>query len=42
MQHILKGYQGLSLLFSLNWDRLIYLSTIIVALMIGGFLGTLL
>lgn len=42
MQHILKGYSGLNLLFRLNWDRLIYLATIVVALMIGSFIGSIL
>ncbi len=41
MQHIASGYRGLSLLFDLNWDRIIYLSTILVALMLGGFIGSL-
>ena len=41
MQQIMRGYRGLSLLFSLNWDRLVYLATILVALMLGGFVGSL-
>ncbi|MEO3414238.1 hypothetical protein AAFO92_06240 [Roseovarius sp. CAU 1744] len=41
MQHIMHGYRGLSLLFNLNWDRLVYLATILVALMLGGFVGSL-
>ncbi|WP_306114085.1 MULTISPECIES: hypothetical protein [unclassified Roseovarius] len=41
MQHIARGYRGLSLLFNLNWDRLVYLATILVALMLGGFVGSL-
>jgi len=40
MQHIVSGYQGLSLLFNLNWDRILYLATILVALLAGGFLGS--
>lgn len=41
MQHIAHGYRGLSLLFNLNWDRIVYLATILVALMLGGFVGSL-
>jgi len=33
MQHIVSGYRGLSVLFDLNWDRLIYVATIVVALL---------
>lgn len=40
MQHIVSGYQGLSLLFNLNWDRILYLATILVALLAGAFLGS--
>ena len=39
MQQIASGYRGLSLLFNLNWDRLLYLATIVVALLMGGFVG---
>jgi len=38
---ITKGYRGLSLLFDLNWDRVLYLATIAVALGFGAFLGSL-
>ncbi|SHM23447.1 hypothetical protein SAMN05443432_105258 [Roseovarius litoreus] len=41
MQHIKRGYRGLSLLFNLNWDRILYLTTIAVALLAGGFIGSL-
>lgn len=41
MQHIVSGYRGLSLLFNLNWDRILYLATILVALMLGAFVGSL-
>ena len=41
MQHIVSGYRGLSLLFNLNWDRMIYLATILLALMLGAFVGSL-
>ncbi len=42
MQTIRSGYQGLSLLVDLNWDRLLYLATLVGALMAGGWIGTLL
>ncbi|MDF1668926.1 MAG: hypothetical protein P1U83_04865 [Roseovarius sp.] len=42
MQHIVSGYTGLSLLFNLNWDRMLYLVTIVVALLAGAFLGSIL
>lgn len=42
MQTIANGYQGLSLLVNLNWDRIFYLATIFGALMAGAFLGSLL
>lgn len=34
--------RGLSLLFDLNWDRLLFVATIALALGGGAFLGTLL
>ncbi|WP_281356430.1 hypothetical protein [Roseovarius faecimaris] len=40
MQQIMSGYRGLSLLFNLNWDRLLYLVTIGVALLLGAFVGS--
>lgn len=40
MQHVIKGYQGLSLLVNLNWDRLFSLGTVIVGLLAGAFLGS--
>lgn len=42
MQQIVSGYRGLSLLVNINWDRLLYLATIAVALMAGAFIGSLL
>ncbi|MFK7937854.1 MAG: hypothetical protein AB8B82_00625 [Roseovarius sp.] len=42
MQQIVSGYRGLHLLFNLNWDRLLYLVTIAVALLSGAFLGSIL
>lgn len=41
MQTIHTGYRGLSLLFDLNWDRLIYFATIAAALMLGAYVGSL-
>jgi hypothetical protein len=40
MEHVRKGYIGLSLLFRLNSDRLFSLGTIVVGLLAGAFLGT--
>jgi len=42
MQQIVSGYRGLSLLVNINWDRMLYLATIAVALMAGAFIGSLL
>lgn len=41
MQNILNGYRSFSLLVDLNWDRLLYLSMIAVALLFGAFIGSL-
>ena len=41
MQTLQSGYQGLSVLFNLNWDRLLYVGTISVALLAGAYLGSL-
>lgn len=40
MQQFVRGYRGLSLLVNLNWDRIVYLATILVALMLGAFVGS--
>lgn len=40
MQAVIQGYQGLSLLLWLNWDRLFTLGTIAVGLLAGAFLGS--
>jgi len=42
MDTIVKGARGLHLLWDLNWDRLLYLATITVALFAGGWLGSIL
>lgn len=40
MQAVIQGYRGLSLIISLNWDRIFTLGTVIVGLLAGAFLGT--
>lgn len=40
MQRVIEGYQGLSLLVNLNWDRIFSLGTVIVGLLAGAFLGS--
>ncbi len=40
MQQILSGHTGLGLLINLNWDRILYLATLAVALMAGAFVGS--
>lgn len=42
MQTIQAGYRGMSLLVSINWDRLLYLFTIVFALFFGAYLGSFL
>ncbi|WP_298836065.1 hypothetical protein [uncultured Roseobacter sp.] len=41
MQAVQSGYRGLSLLMDLNWDRILYISTIGLALGAGGWIGTI-
>lgn len=41
MEHIQQSYRGLSLLVDVNWDRLFYIGTIILALGAGSFIGSL-
>ena len=41
MQHIAHGYRSIGLLVDLNWDRILYIATIAVALMAGTFVGSL-
>lgn len=41
MQTIASGYRGLSLLIDINWDRLLYLATIVGALWAGAFFGSM-
>ncbi len=42
MQTVMEGYQGLSLLMKLNFDRLFSIGTIAAGLMAGAFLGSML
>lgn len=41
MQTIHNSYRGLALLVDVNWDRLLYLTTIAFALCAGAFFGSL-
>lgn len=41
MQTLQHSYRGFSLLMTLNWDRLLYLSTIACALAAGAWLSSL-
>ncbi len=41
MEAVQNGYKGLGLLIDLNFDRLLYIGTILGALMLGGFVGSL-
>ncbi|MDT8327236.1 MAG: hypothetical protein RQ750_07615 [Roseovarius sp.] len=41
MQHIKQGYRGLSVLVNVNADLLLYGTTLVVAFVCAGFLGTL-
>jgi len=40
MQTLHAGYRGLSLLFGLNWDGLLYLGTVLLSLLVGALVGT--
>ncbi|SLN16875.1 hypothetical protein [Pseudooctadecabacter jejudonensis] len=40
MQTLTAGYRGVSLLVNLNWDRLLYLATIGIALCLGAWIGS--
>lgn len=41
MQTIQDGYRGLSLLMDLNWDLVLYLGALTLALVGASYLGTL-
>ena len=40
MHTLENSYRGLSLLFAVNWDRLLFLSMIAASLFAGAFLGS--
>lgn len=42
MQTLTAGYRSMSLLVSINWDRLLYIATIAFALFFGAYLGSFL
>ncbi|MDW3221382.1 MAG: hypothetical protein R8G34_00605 [Paracoccaceae bacterium] len=42
MHTLHDGYRGLSLLMDLNWDRALYLATILLALGTSTWLATIL
>lgn len=39
MHMVMDGYQGLSLIVRLNWDRIFMVGTLIAGLLAGAFLG---
>ena len=39
MRHIHDSAESLTLLLKLNWDRLLYIGVLILALNIGGFIN---
>ena len=41
MHTINASYPGLSLVLALNWDRLLNLVTLVVALLTGAYVGSL-
>jgi hypothetical protein len=41
MQTIMRNTRGLSLLVNLNWDRILYVATIIGALWAGAWVGSM-
>lgn len=40
VQTIVAGTKGLGLLVQLNWDRILYIATILLALGAGAYVGT--
>lgn len=42
MHTLERSYRGLSLVMELNWDLIIYMATIAVALLAGAWLGSFL
>lgn len=41
MQTIQSGYRSLSLIMTLNWDRVLYVATCATALAFGAWIGSL-
>ncbi|WP_406644459.1 hypothetical protein QEZ52_11320 [Aliisedimentitalea scapharcae] len=41
MSTLQQSYRGLSLVMELNWDRILFLGAIVVALATGAWLGGL-
>ncbi len=41
MHTLHQSYRGFSLMMELNWDRILYLGTIALALSAGAWLGSL-
>lgn len=41
MTTLVAGYRSMSLLVSINWDRMLYVFTIVFALFFGAYLGTM-
>ncbi len=41
MQTIMENTRGLTLLINLNWDRIIFLATLLAALGAGTYVGSL-
>ncbi len=41
MESIMNTTKGLGLIVNMNWDRLLYVATLLVALGIGAWLGTM-
>ena len=41
MHTLEHSYRGLSLVFQLNWDRLVNLVTLVIALLAGAYVGSL-
>lgn len=42
MQTLQAGYRGMTLLVAINWDRMLYICTIVFALFFGAYLGAFL
>jgi hypothetical protein len=42
MQSVMEGYRGLSLLMTLNYDRIFSVGTMVAGLLAGAFLGSVL